>query len=271
MNFVTRKLATMVNEFTDGAKLGAALGEKIADLIEDAARANRAFLLGCPGGRTPNSTYAALAKEIERRDLDLSTVVIAMMDDYVEQDGDSWRHIDEHAHNSCRRFAREEIQGVLNRGVSAGKHLPDANVWFPDPRDPESYDERLRAAGGIDFFLLASGAGDGHVAFNPPGSSINSRSRIVQLAEQTRRDNLATFPDFAGIDEVPTHGVTVGIATIAEFSKRAAMILLGSDKQRAYSELTAVATYNPSWPASVVHLIQGAQLWVDESAGGARS
>ena len=174
--------------------------------------------------------------------------------------------MDADAHNSCRRFAREDIQGVLNRGISRGHQIPDENVWFPDAAQPAAYDGRLSAAGGIDFFILASGAGDGHVAFNPPGAVRGSRTRVVELAEQTRRDNLATFPDFGGLDEVPTHGVTVGIATIAEQSREAAMILVGADKKLAYERLTTVETYDPSWPATVYLLIDNAQLLVDAAA-----
>ena len=75
------------------------------------------------------------------------------------------------------------------------------------------------------MFILASGASDGHIAFNPSGSDRTSRSRIVPLAEATRLDNMATFPDFTAIDEVPLFGVTVGIDTIAGESKAATMIV----------------------------------------------
>lgn len=257
-----------IRRFGTAAELGRALAAHICDAVETGVRERGRFLLGCPGGRTPVSTYAALAEEFAARDLDLSGLVIAMMDDYVEWDGTAWAHIDAEAHNSCRRFARQEIQAVVNRGARPGRGIRDENVWFPDPSVPGAYDNRLRAAGGIDFFILASGAGDGHVAFNPPGSMARSRSRIVRLAEQTRRDNLGTFPQFTDLDDVPTHGVTVGIATIADLSKAAAMILIGADKREAFGQLTAGSSYDPAWPATVYHLIDGAALWVDASAGG---
>ena len=254
----------------DEAALGRAVAAEIADLMSAAAAADAPFLLGCPGGRTPASTYAALADEIADRGLDLSRVVIVMMDDYLQRDGDGWAHIPADAHNSCRRFAYEDIQAVLNRAVPAERALPRENVWFPDPADPAAYDGRIRSAGGIDFFILASGAGDGHVAFNPPGSSSDSRSRIVELAEQTRRDNLATFPDFPSIDAVPTHGVTVGIATIAELSKAATMLLVGADKQAAFERLTTGQGYDPAWPATVYRLVAGSALHADADAAVAQ-
>jgi len=256
----------VVHRFADPAALGRALGAEIADRIEPSLAAGGRFVLGCPGGRTPTSTIAALADDLGRRRLDLRGLVIAMMDDYLEPRADGWRAVDAAAHHSCRRFAREEIQAVLNSRTDASTTIPDANVWFPDPASPADYDARLADAGGIDFFILASGAGDGHVAFNPPGSSRESRTRVVELAKQTRMDNLATFPDFTGLDEVPTHGITVGIATIAEQSAAAAMVLIGADKQTAFRRLTAGDGYDPDWPATVYRLIDGAALYVDAAA-----
>lgn len=256
----------MIRRFPDAGALGVSLASEIAERIEQKLAVGGRFVLGCPGGRTPTTTFAALADEVARREIDLRHVVIAMMDDYVESAGDAWVHIPVDAHNSCRRFAYVEIQGVLNAGVAPERRLPDENVWFPDASDPAAYDARLRVAGGIDFFILASGAGDGHVAFNPPGSPVDSRSRVVELAEQTRRDNLATFPAYRVIDDVPTHGVTVGIATIAELSTTAVMILIGADKRRAYERLTSGSGYDPDWPATVWHLISGGQLFVDDAA-----
>lgn len=257
---------TRLRVFPDDISLGTALASTIADLAEVRLRAGGHFVLGCPGGRTPATTFAGLASEFTRRDLDLSGLIIAMMDDYVVADGDSWRAVDENVHNSCRRFAREEIQAVINRDITPEHRIPDANVWFPDPHDPESYDTRLTAAGGVDFFILASGAGDGHVAFNPPGSPVDSRTRVVELAQQTRRDNLATFPDFTGIDDVPTHGVTVGIGTIAQQSHAAALVLVGTDKQVAFDRLRDADSYDPTWPASVYTLIDNSHLYVESAA-----
>lgn len=226
--------------FPDAQALGAALADEIQER-HDAA--DGAFLLGCPGGRSLRSAYAALAG---RR---LDRLVVVMMDEYVGAPAD--------AHYSCARFAREEIAAPLG--------VPADRVWLPDARDPAAYDERIAAAGGIDLFLLASGASDGHVAFNPPGSPRASRTRVVELAESTRRDNLATFPDFAGLDDVPTHGVSAGIATIAA-ARAARLVLLGAGKREAAARLLTLDDYDPAWPASIVHAIPDAEIWLDQEA-----
>ena len=139
---------------------------------------------------------------------------------------------------------------------------------MPDAAAPADYDKQLEAAGGIDLFLLASGAGDGHIAFNPPGSARDSETRIVELAEQTRRDNLATFPDFSSLDEVPTHGVTIGIASIATLSAAAAMIVWGEGKRQAFNRLTSAEAYDPSWPATIVAECRSAEIHADRHAAG---
>ncbi|HEY4412745.1 MAG TPA: 6-phosphogluconolactonase [Gaiellaceae bacterium] len=228
--------------FADADELGHALAGEIVDAY-DASRGS--FLLGCPGGRSLRTTYRALAE----RDIDLSRLVVVMMDEYLGAPAG--------AHYSCRRFAQRELAEPLG--------LRKDQAWLPDPDDPARYDDRIAAAGGIDLFLLASGASDGHVAFVPPGSGRDARTSVVALAETTRRDNLATFPDFASVDEVPTHGVSVGLGTIAG-ARALRLVLHGAGKRAATERLLALDSFDPSWPASIVHEHDDAEIWVDREA-----
>lgn len=261
--------------FASAGQLGQALAHRIAQDIEEAAAARRAYVLGCPGGRSPRATYLALAAEVRTRSLDLSRVVIAMMDDYVEQGADEgFVHVAADLPYSCRRFAHDEIAGPLTAAAGPGRGIRDEHVWFPDPAAPADYDHRLAAAGGIDLFLLATGATDGHVAFNPPHSPRQSTSRVVVLADSTRRDNLATFPmmraaDPTSLEQVPTHGVTVGIDTIARYSRGAVMIATGRDKQTAAGRLSTASSYQPDWPATVLSECPQPDLFLDTEAAAA--
>lgn len=258
-----------VTVFDNSADLARAAAAEIADGIERAARADRAYVLGCPGGRTPRETYAALSDEVRARELDLAHVVIAMMDDYVTVDADGrFTHVPADAHFSCRRFAHDEIQAPLNAAAPAGRTIPAANVWVPDPQDPAAFDAQVAAAGGYDLFLLASGAGDGHVAFNPPGSARHSVTRVVELADSTRQDNMETFPEFESLDDVPRHGVTVGIETIAGLSRRVLLLLTGPDKHHAFRMITEASGYDTNWPATVVHEAADAAIYADRAAAG---
>lgn len=257
---------TDVMVFDDAPAMGSHLAEEIAIGIAEAGAAGRRYLLGCPGGRSPRSTYVALAELVAQRSLDLSHAVIVMMDDYVERHGDSFRRVDPTLHYSVERFAREEIVGPLNAAAPAGCGIRPDHLWIPDPADPLAYDARLADAGGIDLFILASGDTDGHVAFNPRGSSRDSRTRIIELAESTRRDNLGTFPEFVQLVDVPHFGISIGIATIAEFSRRAVLVAPGSSKVEAVSRIARVGDYDPEWPATVLVSCRDASLYADRSS-----
>jgi glucosamine-6-phosphate deaminase len=228
------ELRVRVHAEAIGAELAAELGER-----HDAATG--AFLVGCPGGRSLRTTYAAMAGRGWER------LVVVMMDEYEGAPGD--------AHYSCARFAREEIAGPLG--------VPADRVWLPD----DDYDERIAAAGGIDVFLLASGASDGHVAFLGPGSPRNGRTSLVTIAETTRRDNLATFPDFGELDEVPAHGLSVGLGTIGA-ARSLRLALHGADKRAATARLLSTDRFDQAWPATVVHDHPDAVIYVDEEAYG---
>ena len=255
-----------ISVFPEARAVGQALAGEIAEGIAEANEAGRRYLLGCPGGRSPRATYRALAEQVAARRLCLSGVVIVMMDDYVLPDGGDYSLAPADAHYSVRRFATHEIVAPLNAAAEIGHGIGAGHVWFPEPANPAGYDDLLRAAGGLDLFILASGASDGHVAFNPPGTPADARTRIVELAESTRRDNLATFPGFASLDEVPSYGVTIGVATIAELSARAVLVATGSEKQYAVARLAAADGYDSAWPASVVAICRQGSVYADAAA-----
>jgi glucosamine-6-phosphate deaminase len=221
-----------VRRFADAEELGRALAHDIVEL--------RPKLLGCPGGRSLVSTYRALAES----DPDFSGTTIVMMDEYVPVPPTS-------AHYSCRGFGLREIAGPLS--------IPEERVWLPDPDDPDAYDRRIERGGGIDLFLLASGASDCHVAFLRPGSPREGRTSVVELADSTRRDNLATFPEFASVDDVPERGVSVGLGTITA-ARRLRLVLHGPDKRQAAERILARDRFDPDWPATIVHEHPDAQV-----------
>ena len=252
--------------FATPAALGRSLAAEILEGAAAARRGGRRFLLGCPGGRSLRSTYDELARQAGEAGADLSRLVVVMMDEYLRPANGGFAYCPDDAHYSCRRFAEAEIRAPLDRALPAPARVPRANVWLPDPVDPAAFDARLAAAGGVDLFLLATGASDGHVAFNPPGTGLDSVTRVVRLADSTRRDNLATFPDFRGLGEVPTHGVSVGLGTIARLSRAVALVAHGAHKAAAVRRLLAATEFTPDWPATVVHACRDARLLLDRAA-----
>jgi glucosamine-6-phosphate deaminase len=254
-----------VRVFPDADALGAALAAEIMAGVRAARRSQRRYLLGCPGGRSARTTYRALA-ELARGE-DMAHVVIVMMDEYLERAPDGgFRHVSSQAPHSCRRFAELEIRGPID--AVAATPIPDDAVWLPDPTDVDAYEPRIGAAGGIDLFIVASGASDGHVAFVPPGSSLDGGVAMVPLADTTRRDNMTTFPTFRSLDEVPTHGVSVGLGTIRRTSHAVRLIMVGNDKRTAAARVMAASGFDPAWPATMIHACPDPGIWLDAAAHG---
>ena len=248
----TTTTTTRLRVLPSPAEIGEELARRILDRVEHARTSGKRFLLGCPTGRTPRPVYEAMGRRLAASDQDISHLVLVMMDEYlVRRDGD-FACAPEDAPWSCRHFVRHEIAARLHDTLPPARRLRAHAIWFPDPRQPAAYDARIADAGGIDFFLLASGASDGHVAFNPPGSERTSGTRIVALSEETRRDNLQTFPAFETLANVPTHGISVGIDTIAR-AREAVMVVWGAGKRLTFARMLATDRYDPAWPATVIH------------------
>jgi len=248
--------------------MGDQLAERLLGKIERARKAGKRFVLGCPTGRTPRPVYTAMARQLAATPQDLGSLILAMMDEYLVSADGRFQYAPSTAEWSCHHFARVEIADLLNAGLTPAQRLREETVWFPDPRDPERYDGRIAEVGGIDFFILASGASDGHVAFNPPGSPRESRTRIIRLSEETRRDNLKTFPAFGTLDAVPTHGISVGIDTIVS-AKECAMLVSGAGKRLTLERMLKADHYDPQWPATVIHECAVREILADADAASA--
>jgi glucosamine-6-phosphate deaminase len=257
--------STPLRVFPSPETIGADLAERLLQRIERARLSGGRFLLGCPTGRTPRPIFAAMSQRLARSGQDISHLVLVMMDEYLVPGDAGLEYASPHAPWSCHHFAPVEIAAPLNAGLPSSHGLRDGSIWFPDPRDPAEYDRRIAGAGGIDFFMLASGASDGHVAFNPPGSPRESQTRIIPLSDETRRDNLETFPAFGTLSMVPSHGISVGIDTIAQ-AKEAVMIVWGAGKRVTLARMLRAERYEPDWPATVIHECAVREILSDTSA-----
>ncbi|MDR1430707.1 MAG: 6-phosphogluconolactonase [Propionibacteriaceae bacterium] len=242
-------------------ELGSLVARRIVDAMIRAA--SGPFLLGCPTGRTPEPVFPQLAGLLAEANVDVSRLVVVLMDEYLDRDQRSFSLVDPALDYSCVGYAeRFIVKPILDAtGVAP-------QVWHAEPDDPANYDAQLREAGGIDLFLLASGASDGHVAFNPQGVGRDSITRVIELPELTRRDNVATWPTLDSIDQVPEWGISVGISTIVDLSREAIMMLTGTDKRRAYDRITSARAYEPDWPATCVNAIENHLVIADRLAAG---
>jgi glucosamine-6-phosphate deaminase len=160
----------------------------------------------------------------------------------------------------------ETYRETIFRELTDALGIARDRVASPDP-DPEGlpdagrrYEDAILAAGGVDLQVLGIGS-DGHLAFNEPGSSLASLTRIKTLTERTRRDN-ARF--FGSADEVPHHVLTQGLGTILRARH---LVLLASGAGKADAVAAAVeGPLSASCPASVLQLHPHASVLLDEPA-----
>lgn len=256
---------TPLRVFPSPDAIGDYLAERLLQRIEAARDAGARFLLGCPTGRTPRPVFGAMARRLAETEQDISHLVLVMMDEYLVSGPGGLRHAPASEPWSCHHFTRAEIAERLNGTLPPDRQLQPGSVWFPEPDDPDGYESRIAEAGGIDLFMLASGASDGHVAFNPPGSPRDSRTRVIALSEETRRDNLQTFPSFGTLDNVPGLGISVGIGTITS-AREAVMIVWGAGKRATLARMLAADRYEADWPATLIHECPVREILSDNEA-----
>ena len=222
--------------------------EELADAVvaelEAVVTRNPMAVIGWPSGRTTVPVLRALARQEPR--FSLAGATVAMMDDYALPTADGFCNANPDAHCSCQHWVDAELVPALSRwGAPA--------VLIPDAADPASYETTLDSLGGVDLFLVGVGSSDAHIAFNPPGTASDSRTRVIKLAETTRQDNLSTFPDFRSLTEVPTHGVTVGLATITG-ARKVLAIAHGPGKARIARTVIDAGGFTTSLPATAFYL-----------------
>lgn len=207
-------------------------------------------VLGLATGGTPIGTYKELVRMHKEEGLDFSKVITFNLDEYVGLP--SWHE------QSYHYFMWENLFKHVN--ISPGNvHIPAGIV--PDfTAYCQWYEEEIKRAGGIDLQLLGIG-GDGHIAFNEPGSSLASRTRVVTLFEQTIKDN-ARF--FKSIDEVPKFAITMGVATILE-AKKLLLVANGKKKAKVVAEFIEGAV-SSMITASALQLHPDATVVLDEEA-----
>ncbi len=226
-----------------------------ADTVEAVVRRKPAAVLGLATGSTPLPAYGELIRRREAGTApSYATVTCFNLDEYV---GLPAPEAGAHEQSYRATIARELTDGL---GISPDQvNGPDPS---PDglPTAGERYEALIAAAGGIDLQFLGIGS-DGHLAFNEPGSSLASRTRIKTLTAQTRKDN-ARF--FGSPDEVPTHVLTQGIGTILQ-ARHLLLIVTGESK----ADAVAAAVEGPvsaSCPASALQLHPHVTVLVDQAA-----
>ncbi|OAE02244.1 glucosamine-6-phosphate deaminase [Arthrobacter sp. OY3WO11] len=224
-----------------------------ADAVEDLLRRKPDSVLGLATGSSPLPVYDELAARHERDGLDFSRASGFALDEYV---GLPPGHPE-----SYREVVRREFTNRVN--------IRPENVHGPDgaaadiPAACRAYEEAIAATGGVDLQILGVGT-DGHIAFNEPGSSFASRTRIKSLIEQTRRDNARFFSSLA---DVPHHVLTQGLGTIMD-ARHVILLATGAQKAQAVRDFVE-GPVAAICPASILQFHPHATVLLDEAAASA--
>ncbi len=224
----------------------------IAGVIRDRAALGQKAVLGLPTGSTPVGIYRELARLHKDEGLDFSSVVTFNLDEYLGLGEDRLQ--------SYRRWMHEHLFKYIN--------VRPENIYIPDGLTPPErldehcrwYEAKIREAGGIDLQILGIGR-NGHIGFNEPFSTRDSRTRVCTLDPLTRRDAAS---DFFSEENVPTQAITMGLGTILD-ARKILLIAQGEHKAGVVRE-TAEGPATPRVPACFLREHANATLLLDSAA-----
>jgi glucosamine-6-phosphate deaminase len=211
---VERLPVTVYDQPADASR---AVAREIADLVQQRAAAGKTTVLGLATGSTPVGVYDELIRLHREEGVSFKTVVTFNLDEYWPMQPDALQ--------SYRRFMQEHLFDHLDIPADA-IHIPDGTLGRDRiPAACAAYEERIRAAGGIDLQILGIGR-TGHIGFNEPGSAVESRTRLITLDSVTRSDAAS---DFFGEWNVPRQAITMGVGTILD-ARRVVLLAFGEHK-----------------------------------------
>ncbi len=234
----------------DQSEAGRWTASYIIEKIRDSQKAGKEkFVLGLPTGSSPLPVYRELIRSHKAGEISFSNVITFNMDEYVG--------LDENHTESYHYFMFENLFNHID--------VPRDNINILNGNAPDlekecaDYEARIKSAGGIDLFLGGIGP-DGHIAFNEPGSSLTSRTRIKTLRYDTM---LANSRFFGGdVSKVPRNALTVGVGTVMD-AREVLLIITGYNKARALKQVIEGGITH-MWTASILQMHQKGIIVCDE-------
>ena len=229
----------------------AEIGVLAADAFGTLLQRKPAAVLGLATGSSPLVIYDELAARCAAGRISFAEARGFTLDEYVGLPADH----------------PQRYRNVIDEVFVSRVDFADGAVLGPDgaaddiPAACAAFEAAIHEAGGVDLQILGIGT-DGHVAFNEPGSSLGSRTRIKTLTRQTRIDNARFFGD--DLDTVPTHCLTQGLATIMA-ARHLILVATGAGKAEAVHQLVEGAV-SALWPATVLQHHPHVTVLLDDAA-----
>ncbi|MBQ0058239.1 MAG: glucosamine-6-phosphate deaminase [Bacteroidales bacterium] len=213
--------------------------------------AEHPFVLGCPTGSSPLGLYKELIEMNKAGKVSFKNVVTFNMDEYV--------NLPEEHPESYHSFMWNNFFSHIDINP-ANVHILNGNA--PDLAiECANYEKAIEAAGGIDLFMGGIGP-DGHIAFNEPGSSLTSRTRVKSLTTDTIIANSRFFEN--DVNNVPKTALTVGVGTVMD-AKEVLIVCNGHNKARALQHGVEEGV-SQMWTISALQMHQHAIIVCDEAA-----
>ena len=209
-------------------------------------------VLGLATGATPVGLYGELVRMHRDEGLDFSQVTTFNLDEYV----------------GLSRTHPKSYHSFMDQHLFRHINVPKQNVYIPSGTTDNYqsfckwYEQRIVECGGIDLQVLGIG-GDGHIAFNEPGSSLGSRTRIKTLARQTIEDNAQYFDR---PEDVPVYAITMGVGTILE--ARQIMLLANGAKKATAIAAAIEGPVTSMCTASALQMHRDTTFFLDREAAG---
>jgi glucosamine-6-phosphate deaminase len=212
---------------------------------------NNPFILGLPTGSSPLGVYEELIELFKKKKVSFKNVVTFNMDEYV---GIPESHPESY-HSFMRKNFFEHVDICLENTNILNGNAPNLEA------ECERYEAKIKSYGKIHLFMGGVGA-DGHIAFNEPGSSLSSRTRIKTLTKNTIIANSRFFGNDTGA--VPKMALTVGVGTIMD-SEEIMIIATGHNKATALQHAIE-GSVNHIWTISALQIHPKGIIVCDEAA-----
>lgn len=213
--------------------------------------AEKPFILGLPTGSSPEGMYACLVEAYKKGRVSFKNVITFNMDEYV--------NLDENHPESYHSFMRRNLFDHIDCPAE-NIHILNGNATDL-MKECENYERMIAEAGGIDLFIGGIGP-DGHIAFNEPGSSLTSRTRIKTLTTDTVIANSRFFE--GDVNKVPKQALTVGVGTVMD--AREVMILVNGHHKARALQAAVEGGITQMWTISALQMHQHGIIVCDEAA-----
>lgn len=224
-----------------------------ARINEASPTAEHPFVLGCPTGSSPLGMYRELVKLNNEGKVSFRNVVTFNMDEYRELPRDHEQSY--HTFMWSNFFSHIDIP-------AENVNILDGNA--PDPvAECARFEAKIKSYGGVDLFMGGVGP-DGHIAFNEPGSSLTSRTRVKTLTTDTIVANSRFFD--GDVNLVPKTALTVGVGTVMD-AKSILLLVNGHNKARALKHGVEGAV-SQMWTITALQMHPHSIIVADDAACG---